>query len=358
MTPSSTAAPLRDAQVKAGAAFERGEGSLALPAHFGDAAREYTAAREASALLDRSAFGRLRVTGADALDLLNRLSTNKLIDLQPGHGAGTVLTTNKGRILDLLVVANFGEELLVITSPGTQDRVIEWIDLYTFGEDITVEDVTQSASLLSVVGPQAADALGETVAGLEPFDSTDVELGGRPLKVVRTDALGVPGYDVVAPAEHAASVWLDLADRGAVPIGELAAEAVRVEQGVPRYGREMGEDYNPLEAGLLPFISFDKGCYIGQEVVVRLNTYRKVQKRLMGIALDGDSPESDALVEAEGAQVGFLTSVVDSPALGRPLALAYVRRAHAEAGVAVEVRSGNRAVAGVTLELPLSSSTD
>ena len=358
MSQSTAVAPLRLAQVKAGAEFDRDEGCLALPAHFGDAIREYTAAREAAALLDRSAFGRLRITGADALDLLNRLSTNKLVDLQPGHGAGTVLTTNKGRVLDLLVVAILGEELLVITSPGTQERVVEWIDLYTFGEDIAVEDATQSASLLSVVGPQAADALGEAVAGLERFDSTEVELGGRPLKVLRTDALGVPGYDVVAPVDHAASVWLDLADRGAVPVGEFAAEAVRVEQGVPRYERELGEEYNPLEAGLLPFISFDKGCYIGQEVVVRLNTYRKVQKRLMGIALDGEKPENDALLEADGKQVGFLTSVVDSPALGRPLALAYVRTAHAEAGLAVEVRSGNRAVGGVTLELPLSSGAD
>lgn len=355
MTPSTTASILRDAQAKAGAEFDSGDGSLALPAHFGDAAREYHAARNAAALLDRSAFGRLRITGADALDLLNRLSTNKLIDLQPGHGAGTVLTTNKGRIVDLLVVANLGEELLVITSPGTQERIVEWIDLYTFGEDITVEDTTQSTALLSVIGPRAADALGEAVAGLERFDSTHVELGGRPLKVIRTDALGVAGYDVVAPVEHAASVWLDLADRGAVPVGEIAAEALRVEQGVPRYGREMSEDYNPHEAGLLPFISFDKGCYIGQEVVVRLNTYRKVQKRLMGIAFDGEIPDNDSLVEADGKQVGFLTSVADSPALGRPLALAYVRTAHAEAGLAVEVRSGNRAVTGETLELPLSS---
>ena len=173
MSQSTAVAPLRLAQVKAGAEFDRDEGGFALPAHFGDAVREYTAAREAAALLDRSAFGRLRITGADALDLLNRLSTNKLVDLQPGHGAGTVLTTNKGRVLDLLVVANLGEELLVITSPGTQERVVEWIDLYTFGEDIAVEDATQSASLLSVVGPQAANALGEAVAGLERFDSTD-----------------------------------------------------------------------------------------------------------------------------------------------------------------------------------------
>ena len=355
MTLSTTASPLREAQVKAGAKFDSGVSDLALPAHFGDSEREYSAARDAVALLDRSSFGRLRITGADSLDLLNRLSTNKLIDLQPGRGAGTVLTTNKGRILDVLVVANIGEELLIITSLGMEERVAEWIDLYTFGEDIAVEDATQSAALLSVVGPKAVEVLGEAASGLDPFDSGETEIDGRLVKLIRTDALGNAGFDVLVAVEHAASVWQALSDCGAVPIGELAAETVRVEHGVPRYGRELGEEYNPLEAGLLPFISFDKGCYIGQEVVVRLNTYRKVQKRLMGVALDGEKPEIGARLEANGKDAGFLTSVVDSPAMGRPLALAYVRTAQAEAGVGVEVLSGDRTISGVTLELPVAS---
>ena len=358
MTTPAIAASLREAQLSAGAAFDPGEAGLPLPAHFGDAAREYRAATQAAALLDRSAFGRLRITGADALDLLNRLSTNKLVDLQPGRGAATVLTTNKGRILDLLVVANLGEELLVVTGPGSQATVAEWIDTYTFGEDIAVEDATHSLAMLSVTGPDAAALIGEAASGLGLFDSAELELEGRRATVVRTDALGVAGYDVVTPAEHAAAVWLALADRGAIPIGALAAETLRVEQGVPACGRELSENYNPLEAGLLPYISFDKGCYIGQEVVVRLNTYRKVQKRLMGVALDGAMPDADARLEADGRQVGFLTSVVDSPALGRPLALAYVRTSHAEAGVAVEACSGDRAVNGVTVELPVAALAD
>ncbi len=355
MMPPATAASLREAQLSAGAAFHPGEGGLPLPAHFGDAAREYRAARQAAALLDRSAFGRLRITGADALDLLNRLSTNKLVDVQPGRGAATVLTTNKGRVIDLLIVANLGEELLVITGPGSQARVAEWIDTYTFGEDIAVEDATHSHAMLSVTGPHAAALLGDAASGLDPFDFAELELEGRRASVIRTDTLGIDGFDVVTPAEHAAAVWLALADRGAVPIGALAAETLRVEQGVPGCGRELSEDYNPLEAGLLPFISFDKGCYIGQEVVVRLNTYRKVQKRLMGVALDGEKPDADARLTADDRDVGFITSVVDSPALGRPLALAYVRTSHAEPGLTVQAHSGDRVVGGVTVELPVAA---
>jgi folate-binding protein YgfZ len=349
MQPATTT-PLREAQLRAGAEF----GECAMPVHFGDTAREYRAARQTAALLDRSAFGRLRISGADSLDLLNRLSTNKLTDVEPGHGAATVLTTNKGRVIDLLGIANLGDELLVITSPGAQERVVEWIDLYTFGEDIAVEDATESTAMLTVIGPAAAELLGAAASGLDLFDSAELELNGERVTLVRTDALGVAGFNVVAPAEHAAGVWMALVDRGAIPMGELAAETLRVEQGVPLYGRELGEEYNPLEAGLLPYVSFDKGCYIGQEVVVRLNTYSKVQKRLMGVALDGEIPEAGTRLEADGKDVGFLTSVVDSPEMGRPLAMGYLRTSHSEAGLQVEVRSDGRAGSGVTLELPVA----
>ena len=214
MQPATTT-PLREAQLRAGAEF----GECALPVHFGDTIREYRAARQTAALLDRSAFGRLRISGADSLDLLNRLSTNKLTDVEPGHGAATVLTTNKGRVIDLLGIANLGDELLVITSPGTQERVVEWIDLYTFGEDVAVEDATESTAMLTVIGPAAAELLGAAASGLDLFDSAELELNGELVTLVRTDALGVAGFDVVAPAEHAAGVWMALVDRGSGPHG-------------------------------------------------------------------------------------------------------------------------------------------
>ena len=277
--------PLHAAQAKAGAVFASFDGWY-LPRAFGDWSREHAAAREGAAVVDRSNFGRLRITGADGLDLLNRLSTNNLIDLGPGEGASTVLTTNKGRIIDLLLVARLGGELLVVTSPGAAEKVVEWIDLYTFGEDIAVQDVTEETALLSVVGPSAGDLLGPGVRSLGLYGACEIDIEGVLVRAVRTDAFGTTGYYILAPASQAEEAWDALARMGAVPMGEDAAETLRVEQGVPRYGRELGEEFNPLEAELLSSISFDKGCYIGQEVVVRLNTYDKVQKRLVGVALD------------------------------------------------------------------------
>ena len=347
--------PLHAAQAKAGAVFASFDGWY-LPRAFGDWSREYAAAREGAAVVDRSNFGRLRITGADALDLLNRLSTNNLIDLGPGEGASTVLTTNKGRIIDLLLVARMGDELLVVTSPGAAEKVVEWIDLYTFGEDIAVQDVTEETALLSVVGPSAGDLLGSSVRSLGLYGACEIDIEGVLVRAVRTDAFGTTGYYILAPASQAEEAWDALARMGAVPMGEDAAETLRVEQGVPRYGRELGEEFNPLEAELLSSISFDKGCYIGQEVVVRLNTYDKVQKRLVGVALDSGEPEPEARLEVDGKEVGFLTSVVDSPLLGHPLALGYVRRGYSEAGQEVDVRFQGRLSKGRMVELPIARS--
>ena len=348
----SKATPFRDVQEKAGAIFATFDG-WELPQTFGNKIEEYRAARDGAALLDRSAFGRLRITGADGLDLLNRLSTNKLIDLTPGEGTSTVLTTNKGRIIDLLPVANLGAELLVITNPQTSEKVIDWIDLYTFGEDIQVKDVTGESALLSMVGPTAGTLLGPEAAALSLYAARDVSIGGVQAIAVRTDALGTPGYDLMVSASQAAEAWTTLVGIGAVPMGEEAAEMLRVEQGVPRYASELGEEYNPLEAGLLPSISFDKGCYIGQEVVVRLNTYNKVQKQLVGIMVAEGNPLSGQSLEVDGKDAGFLTSVAYSPLLECALALGYVRTRYASAGQVVNIAVGDGQLQGVIVDLPV-----
>ena len=344
--------PLNSAQKRAGATFASPDGRQ-VPHSYGNSLEEYRAAREGVALVDRSAFGRLRIKGTDGPDLLNRLSTNKLIDLSSGEGASTILTTAKGRIVDLLLVIHMGDELLVVTSPQTSAKVVEWIDFYTFGEDIAVEDVTEEAALLSLIGPRSGALLREPVSTLDLFGAVQTTVQGVELTVIRTDAPGIAGYDLLVPASQAVEVWEGLLNDGAVPMGEEALEMLRIEQGVPRYGRELGEDFNPLEAGLTPSISFDKGCYTGQEVVLRLQTYNKVQRHLAGIAIKDGSPQPGARLEVDGKAVGQLTSVAHSPKLGHTLALGYVRAGYPVAGQEVGIRSGDHLVQGRVLDLPL-----
>ena len=294
---------------------------------------EYASATEGVGLADRSHLGRLRMSGADALDLLNRLSTNNLDDLAIGDLQGTVLTTNKGRIIDLLYVLRQDDHLLVFTGPETRQRVAEWIDFYTFIEDVVVEDVTEETAMLSVVGRAAASTLPQ-LADMPLYSSAPLTIHGVDVVALRTDFAGVDGYDLIVPAEQAPALWDALTAMGAAPVGSQALELVRISNGIAGYSSELGEDYNPIEAGLMDFISFNKGCYIGQEVVARLNTYDKVQKHLVKLSWDGDvSTELPADLLHDGRKVGTVTSAVKTIDGDRFIGLGFVRKAHVEEGV-------------------------
>ena len=334
-----------------------------LPRSWSSPDAEYEALASSVALVDRSHVGRLQIDGSDGVDLLNRMSTNQLLDMAPGQGVSTVLTSNKGRIVDVLLVLNLGDHLLVFTGPENRAAVAEAIDFYTFGEDVAVSDVTENTAMLALAGPGAAalvDALSDRRPRLDPYASQDLTIGGVDALLVRSDFLGAAEYELIAPAEQAPALWEALvtagASHGLTPVGQEVLEAVRVERGVPSPGRELGEAYNPLEAGLLHLVSFTKGCYVGQEVVTRLNTYQKVQKHLVGLTLEGEVlPSEGARIVEDGKQTGVVTSVAVSASLGGGIALAYVRKSHSEPGTRVEIEAGDGTVPAVVSELPFSS---
>ena len=342
-----THSPLYAHHQAAGARFVVDDG-WEVPAAFHGLEAEHRAATQGVALADRSPVGRLQATGPDVLDLLNRLSTNRVDPLDPGAGAATVLTTNKGRIIDWLTVLHPGDRTVILTSPPCAEAVRAWIDRYTIIEDVTVEDVTPTTALIGVLGPYAA-AIVEAVLGLAavelpPMGCRTVPWGAGALLAARTDPLRVPGYDLMVDATDAAALWDALAEAGAAhgvqPIGLEAMEALRVENGLPRWGTELGDAYNPLEAGLTESVSWTKGCYIGQEIVARLWTYHKVQRYLVGLAFRGAGearPAPGASLRVGDARAGALTSVAFSPGAGALLGLGYLRAAHATVGQAVEV---------------------
>ena len=301
---------------------------------------EYIAATEGAGLVDRSHIGRLKVGGADAIDLLNRLSTNKLDDLAVGEVMGTALTTNKGRVIDLLYALRRDDHLLVITCPETRERVAEWIDFYTFIEDVTVEDATDDTAMLSLVGSDASSIL-PTLADVPLYGSATLTIGGVDALALRTDFAGMDGYDLIVSAEQADALWDALTGMGAAPVGSDALELSRITNGVAGYGSELCEDYNPLEAGLIDFISFNKGCYIGQEVVARLNTYDKVQKHLVRLSWEGDdTPELPVGLLHDGRNVGALTSAASALDGDGYIGLGYLRKAHVEEGTRLLTEGG------------------
>ncbi len=343
--------PLYSAQQKAGAAFAQ-LWDWQVVDTFGNAAAEYRAATEGIAVLDRSYVGRFKVTGKDATDLLNRLSSNKVDALPSGTGAATVLPTNKGRVIDLLHLFALEDHLLMITSPQTRQRVAEWIDLYTFLEEVSLEDVTLETAMITVLGPRTATALenatGASVASMELYHSLPVTINGVPVVLIRTDATGTPGYDLIAPSEHAETVWSALVDPayGAVPIGETIYNVLRTEAGIPRYGWEISEDVNPWEVGLDRFINFEKGCYTGQEVILRLYNYEKIQRRIAGLSFSSPNVSEGTDLRLDGEGTGRVTTVITHPVTGTTLGLGIVRVANVKEGARLEVVDARKETVG------------
>ena len=259
-------------------------------------AEEFRAATERAAVFP-SAAGRLKLTGEDARDLLNRLSTN-LVD--PDAGAGevsvTVLTSDRGRIVDLVYVVHCGDHQLMLTSPGQQQNVIDFLDKYTIMEDLEVEDVTRETVMLTLTGQEA----GEILDRVDGIDALRVALPADP-----DDESRHPLHQLLCrDADSAEQMRAALESAGAVSISAATAETLRIASGQPAYGSEMSDTYNPLEAGLIGAIDFHKGCYIGQEVIARLDTYHKVQKYMVTLRFESDGgDESDAAAALPGARL-------------------------------------------------------
>lgn len=277
------------------------------------------------AFFDRAARGRLIVTGRDRNDLIHRLCTNVVVGLERGRGVPACFCTNKGRMIDWTVVLERGDDLLILS--GNPERLAGHILQYTISEDVTVRNYM--AIELLVCGPRAREVLG---VDLERWCFTDRALAGVKVHVVRVEPLLGDAYVVLAP--DAVALRKMLAEHGPA-LDPVQVEELRVRGGIPAHPNEINEEHNPWEARLDEAVSLRKGCYIGQEVIARLDTYDKVRRRLVGLRLEAPR-EASAPLSREGEVVGLLTTVAGRIALG------YVDGDQAEPGTPLD---GARVVA-------------
>ena len=214
---------LHPVAASSGAQFEASEG-WDLPKAYTDAAAEYAALTTSAAVYDNSHLGRLKATGEDGLDLINRLSTNKVVDLEPGQGAPTILTTDRGRILDLIGVVNVDDYVLLLTSPGAQQQVIDWLDRYTIMEDLVVEDITSQDTMLSVLGPESAAILSpirrlSNWMDSSPYHSILARIADHEVRIISRPLGELPNFDLLVSHDAAASVWESPGYLGRHPCG-------------------------------------------------------------------------------------------------------------------------------------------
>ena len=320
----------------------------------------YRAARRHAACIDRSNRGRIVVSGRDRASYLQGLLTNDITALKPGEGCYSAYLTPQGRMFTDLFVYELGDLMLLDVPREVKDTLLAKLDQFIFTEDVQLGDATETFAEIAIVGPEAARILAgvldagsiDALTALPEHGNFRGHIGGQPAIVTRVTDTGEAGFGVYVEGPQEGGLKSTLESAGAIALNAETADAIRIEAGVPAFHRDMDEETIPLEAGIeARAISMTKGCYVGQEVIIRVlhRGHGRVAKKLVGIVLDGESvPPSGAAARAGDRQVGHVTSSVWSPALNRPIALAYLQRDFVAPGTTVSV-DGSRAV---VTELP------
>jgi folate-binding protein YgfZ len=313
---------------------------------------------DGAAIVDPAWSGRLLLTGADRRSYLQGLLSNDVEALTPGTGCYATMLNAQGRMLADMRVFELGDAVLLLLPASVMGAVRDHLERFVITEDVQVQDLSASRAVIGLYGPRADEVLervpleGERPVAL--YASSRVRVRGRDALLLRDDDPGIGGYDIVVDPESALAVRDTLRGAGAIAASESDVETVRIERGQPRFGADMDTDTIPLEAGLDRAMSRTKGCYVGQEVIVRVidRGRGRVARRLVGLVFDPDVPvpTPGTGVTSGEREIGRVTSAAWSPALGRPIALGYLQRDFVAPGTPVTVGAS----AGRVAELPFA----
>lgn len=324
--------------------------------------QQYAALREQAgigAVAERSAIA---VAGRDRATYLQGLLTNDVQGLTAGSGCYAAWLSPQGRMLEDLHVLESGDMMLLDVPAAEVAGTIERLDRFIFTEDVQLEDLGAALQPIWLHGP-AAPAILERLTGLTDlaawpgYRNARTSVAGAPVVLARIDQLGVPGFCLYVGRDAAGAIVDALQQAGAAPVGAEALTACRIEAAWPVFGVDMTSDTIPLEASIESrAISFTKGCYVGQEVIIRVlhRGQGRVAKKLVTLRVDGDVPTGDAAVVAGDREVGRVTSAARSPRFGS-IALAYVHRDFIAPGSAVEVSLGDRRAPATVSETLLTA---
>lgn len=338
---------LHQQHIQLGATFEEVSG-WEMPAHYGDVVAEHRAVRQAVGIADLSHRGKLRVSGEDRVKWLQSIISNDILPLRPGHGRYSSLLTHKGKMLtyfrlymqsDAVTVEDVGE-----IGEATFQALRKFL---LYGTKAKLENCTETWGLLLISGPKSAQvvqsAFGVDVTDLKPVNFLTAQIGGHPALVLRTEETGEVDIEILLPTESLLMAWTSALEAGAKfgirAIGTQAREALRMEAGIPKAGPDLNEEIVPPEANLEgKAFSLSKGCYPGQEVVARMDTYGNVRRKLVGLVLqDPILPPHGSKLHSGDREVGWISSAVHSPQLNKTIALGFPLRDFSNAGTELTV---------------------
>ena len=343
---------LHEHHVKLGATFEEVAG-WDVPAHYGEWMEEYQAVRRSVGLSDLSHRGKIRVTGEDRVKWLQGLISNDILPLQPGQGRYSSFLTHKGKMLGYFRVYTLSDSLWVEDVGEVGEATFQALRKFLlYGIKAKMENCAESWGLLLVSGPKACAtvnaAFGAEMSDLIPVSAVTAHIGGHSAYALRTEETGEDDLELLLPVDALCTAWEQLMEAGEAygirAVGGRAREALRIEAGLPKAGPDLNEDIVPPEANLEgKAFSLNKGCYPGQEVVARMDTYGNVRRHLVGLVMkDATVPPKGAKLFVGDREVGWVSSATRSPQLNEVIALAFPLRDFSKAGTELTVEFDSR----------------
>jgi folate-binding protein YgfZ len=324
----------------------------ATAADFGDLGAEFRALLSTCGVYDLGWRAKIEVTGKDRVRWLNGMVTNNIRDLPIGRGAYAFLLKPQGQILGDLYAYNRGESLLLDTSQSQAETIFAILKRYIIMDDVQLTPAGGKLTAIGLAGPRSREVLGGAgfeLPDLAPLQFVDLTWQQTELTVVRGDNPAVESFELwLAPAD-AATLWEALSNAGAVPAGARAQELLRIASGVPRYGQDIHERDLPQETDQQRALNFTKGCYIGQEIVERIRSRGAVHRKLTGFSVEGPAPAPGSKIQADGKDVGEVTSVACLPLVSgeKNVAFGYLRREAEAGGKSLEAGGAKLTVANI-----------
>jgi len=327
--------------------------------NFGSAAEELNALRHGCGVFDLGWRGKLVVSGEDRVRWLNGMVSNNTRDLRQDFGNYSFVLNAQGRIQGDLLAFQRGEFYVLETEAGQIAAIREFLDRYIIMDDVEIGDVSGKLTSIGVAGPRAAEVLckaGLKPGAAKPGQVSDGSWKGIGFSLVRDPIEVRNWYELWLAPENVEQVWNALVDGGAAPVGAEALEWQRILLGLPRIGMDTGARELPQETGQDYALHYTKGCYIGQEIVERIHSRGQVNRRFLGLIVDGDLPARGSKVLSEDKEIGEVTSSTEMVVDGvrRTVALGYVRREaaaqHENQAKSVEVGGSFAKITGLPIQ--------
>jgi folate-binding protein YgfZ len=318
----------------------------------GNVRAEFGALRSGCGVYEMNLRTKIAFTGGDRERWLNGMVTNNIRDLAVGHGVYAFVLNPQGHILGDLYAYNRGDSLLIDTDQSQSQQLRATFDHYIIMDDVEVIDATDQLTSIGITGPRVREILqaaGFEIPELEPLRFVDANWRNVSVIMVRGDNVSVESYELWVPPDQATGLRDALTAAGATPVGRAALEFLRVAAGVPRYGQDIRERDLPQETEQVRAMHFSKGCYVGQEIVERIRSRGNVHRKFTGFEVEGALPALGTKIQADGKDVGEVTSVASLPIASgdRSVALGYIRREVATPGKQVQAGAARLSVAAL-----------